>query len=367
MRPPRILLAGGGTGGHVYPAIAIAQAIRSLEPMSAIAFAGTRDHLEWSAVPEAGFEIHPITVSGFHRKKLLRNAWFPFKLATGLWQSYQLVHDFDADVAVGTGGYVSGPVLWAASMRRCPTVAQEQNAYAGVTNRILGRRAAQVHIAFEEARNWFPEGRCRISGNPVRKELATKITRESARKILNLPQTAKVLFVFGGSLGSQAINEAVRQVSNQILSDPNLYIIWQTGHLYYDRMRKHEHARLRILRYVDRMELCYAACDIALARSGALTCSELLCTATPAVLVPSIHVAEDHQTKNARSMERTGAAIYVPEEDILNALLAQIPALLANPERRSRMAKHAHKAAKPQAAMTIAKDILALVGWQESA
>ena len=367
MRPPRILLAGGGTGGHVYPAIAIAQAIRSLEPMSAIAFAGTRDHLEWNAVPEAGFEIHPITISGFHRRQLYRNAGLPFKLAKGLWQGYQLVQDFDADIAVGTGGYVSGPVLWAANMRGRPTVAQEQNAYAGVTNRILGRRAAQIHIAFEEAKSWFPEGRCRVSGNPVRKELATKVNREAARKSLHLPQDASVVFVFGGSLGSQAINEAMWQAADQILSDPSVHMIWQTGRLYYERMRKKEHARLHIMKYVDRMDLAYAACDLVLARAGALTCSELLCTATPAILVPSIHVAEDHQTKNAQSMERIGAAIYVPEEDLLNALSVQVPALLADPERRSKMASKAHKAAKPQAATTIAKDILALVGWEGQA
>ena len=367
MRPPRILLAGGGTGGHVYPAIAIAQAIRSLEPLSAIAFAGTRNHLEWSAVPDAGFEIHPITISGFHRKQPLRNAGLPFKLANGLWQSFQLVENFDADVAVGTGGYVSGPVLWAASMRGRPTVAQEQNAYAGLTNRILGRRAAQVHIAFEEAQSWFPEGRCRISGNPVRKELAAKVTRKSARKALQLPQDAKVVFVFGGSLGSQAINEAVCQVSRQVLSDPTVHIIWQTGRLYYERMKRKTNARLRVLKYVDRMELAYAACDLVLARAGALTCSELLCTGTPSILVPSIHVAEDHQTKNARSMERSGAAIWVPEEDLLNALTIQVPALLSDHERRNAMSLQAQKAAKPHAAMTIAKDILALTGWQTNA
>ncbi len=365
MRPPRILLAGGGTGGHVYPAIAIAQAIRSLAPMSAIAFAGTRDHLEWNAVPDAGFEIHPITVSGFHRKQPLRNVGFPFKLATGLWQSYRLVEDFDADAVVGTGGYVSGPVLWAAGMRGRPTIAQEQNAYAGVTNRILGRRAAQVHIAFEEAKNWFPEGRCRISGNPVRKELAAGVTRESARKELHLPHNAHVVFVFGGSLGSQAINEAMWQVVDQILSDSMVHVIWQTGRLYYERMRKKEHARLHIMKYVDRMDLAYAACDLVLARAGALTCSELLCTATPSILVPSIHVAEDHQTKNAQSMERIGAAICVPEEDLLNALSIQVPALLADPERRQKMAEKAREAAKPQAATTIAKDILELIGWEE--
>lgn len=367
MRPPRILLAGGGTGGHVYPAIAIAQAIRSLAPMSAIAFAGTRNHLEWQAVPEAGFAIHPITISGFRRKKLLSNTGLPFKLAAGLWQSYCLVRDFDADVVVGTGGYVSGPVLWAASMRGRPTVAQEQNAYAGITNRILGHRAAQIHIAFEEAKSWFPEGRCRISGNPVRQELAETETRESARNALNLPQEAKVVFIFGGSLGSQAINEAMWQVSDQILADPTVHIIWQTGHLYYDRMCKKEQARLHVTKYVDRMDLVYAACDLVLARAGALTCSELLCTGTPAILVPSIHVAEDHQTKNARSMERAGAAICVPEEDLLNAISIQIPALLAAPDRRRQMAEKARKAAKPQAATTIAKDVLTLIGWKEQA
>ncbi|MCY4233182.1 MAG: undecaprenyldiphospho-muramoylpentapeptide beta-N-acetylglucosaminyltransferase [Bacteroidetes bacterium] len=366
MRPPRILFAGGGTGGHIYPAIAIAQAIRSIEPMSAIAFAGTRNHLEWDVVPDAGFEIHPITISGFHRKKLLRNIGFPFKLATGLWQSYQLVQDFDADVAVGTGGYVSGPVLWAASMRGRPTVAQEQNAYAGMTNRILGYRAAQVHIAFEEAKSWFPEGRCRVSGNPVRQELATAINREEARKILQLPKDAKVLFVFGGSLGSQAINEAMFQMADQILSDPMVYVIWQTGRLYYDRMKKKKHARLQILKYVDQMELSYAACDLVLARSGALTCSELLCTSTPSILIPSPVVAEDHQTKNARSMERIGAAVLIPEEDLLNALTIQVPAILADPKRRGQMAEKARKAARPQAATTIANDILDLIGWEES-
>ncbi len=367
MRSPRILFAGGGTGGHVYPAIATAQAIRALEPTSAIAFAGTRDHLEWNAVPDAGFEIHPITVSGIHRRQIFRNVKVPLKLAAGLWQSYRLVQDFDADIAVGTGGYVSGPVLWAAHMRGRPTIVQEQNAYAGLTNRILGRKAAQVHIAFEEAKNWFPEGRCRVSGNPVRKELASPVPCESARASLGLPQDAKVVFVFGGSLGSQSINEVMWQVSDQILSDPAIYVLWQTGRLYFDRMRRKEHARLRIMKYVDRMDLMYAACDLVLARSGALTCSELLCTGTPSILVPSIHVAEDHQTKNAQSMERIGAAIYVPEEDLLSALSIQVPALLADSQRRRTMADHARKAAKPQAALTVAKDVLALVGWEGKA
>ena len=365
-RPPRILFAGGGTGGHVYPAIAIAQAIRSLMPDSAIAFAGTRDHLEWTAVPAAGFAIHPITISGFHRKQLIRNARFPFKLATGLWQSWSLIRDFDADVAVGTGGYVSGPVLWAASMHGRPTVAQEQNAYAGVTNRIVARRSAQVHIAFREARKWFPAGKCRLSGNPVRPEL-TGASKRQARQALGLPPKSRVLFVFGGSLGSQAINAAMRRTAPKVLEDEQVHIIWQTGRLYYERMRKVSHGRLRILKYVDRMDLAYAASDVVLARAGAITCSELLCTAKPAILVPSPNVAEDHQTKNAESMARLGAAMHVPEEDLLHALASLAPDLLKDSKRQKAMSEAARAAARPNAARTIARDILQLVGHEVTA
>ena len=362
-RPPRILLAGGGTGGHVYPAIAIAQAIRSLVPESVIAFAGTRDHLEWTAVPAAGFAIHPITISGFHRKQLFRNVRFPFKLATGLWQSWSLVRDFDADVAVGTGGYVSGPVLWAANMHGRPTVAQEQNAYAGVTNRLVARRSAQVHIAFREARKWFPEGKCRLSGNPVRPELRT-VSRQQARSALNLPPDARVLFVFGGSLGSRAINEAMRCAAHKVLEDERVHIIWQTGRLYYERMRAKQHERLQILKYVARMDLAYTASDVVLARAGAITCSELLFMAKPAILVPSPNVAEDHQTKNAESMTRLGAAMHVPEEDLLHALSTLAPDLLRDAECQKAMSAAARQAARPNAARDIARDILDLVGYE---
>ena len=362
-RAPRILLAGGGTGGHVYPAIAIAQALRDLAPETVIAFAGTRDRLEWTAVPAAGFAIHPISAAGFQRKKLLRNAGLPLKLATGIWQSWHLVGDFDADAVVGTGGYVSGPVLWAADKRGRPTVAQEQNAHAGVTNRLVGRRAAQVHIAFPEAQRWFPEGRCRLSGNPVRKHLGTA-TRAAGRASFKIPEQARVLFVFGGSLGSQAINEAMLEVADELLAEPDTYILWQTGRLYYDRMRGKTHPRLQVKRYVDRMDLAYAAADVALCRAGAITCSELLCTATPAILVPSPHVAEDHQSRNAESMARLGAAIHTPEHGLLEALRVQAPGLLADSERQQAMITAAKAAARPEAAHAIAKDILSLVGWE---
>ena len=363
-RAPRILLAGGGTGGHVYPAIAIANAIRALEPEAAIAFAGTQDHLEWEAVPKAGYAIHPITISGFHRKQLLRNLSFPFKLAKGLSQSWSLVGDFDADIAVGTGGYVSGPVLMAASWRKRPVVVQEQNAYAGVTNRLLAKRAAQIHIAFPEAKQWFPEEKCRLSGNPTR-AILLEADYAAARAAFEVPDGASLLLVFGGSLGSLALNTAMEKHLATLLADENIYIIWQTGKLYYERLqaRVEAHPRLRLLQYIDRMDLAYAAADLVLCRAGAITCSELLVTGTPAILVPSPNVAEDHQTKNAQSMAHAGAAMLAPEADLDAALVENVPALLNDQARRTEMAKAARAAAHPDAAERIARDVLRLVGW----
>ena len=363
-RAPRILIAGGGTGGHVYPAIAVAQAIRKMEPEAAIAFAGTVDHLEWQAVPRAGYAIHPITISGFHRRQMRRNISLPWKLMRGLFQSWQLVRDFDADVVLGTGGYVSGPVLMAGHYRRRVVVVQEQNAYAGVTNRILARYAAQVHIAFKEAEAWFPSGKCRLSGNPTRPEL-TQLDQATARKELGIPEGAAVLFVFGGSLGSLAINEAMLRAYEALLEDESLHIVWQTGKLYYERLepKVKSHDRLQLMAFVHRMDAAYAAADVVLCRAGAITCSELLVTETPAILVPSPHVAEDHQTKNAESMERLGAAVMVQEKDLEHAVTSTSVALLKDSGRRGQMARAAQSAAQPEAAQTIAEHVLQLAGW----
>ncbi len=365
-RAPRILLAGGGTGGHVYPAIAIADKIRALVPEAALAFAGTQDHLEWDAMPKAGYAIHPITVSGFHRKQPWRNLSFPFKLIKGLAQSWQLVGDFDADVAVGTGGYVSGPVLMAASLRGRPVVVQEQNAYAGVTNRLLAKRAAQIHIAFSEAKQAFPPEKCRLSGNPTRAALR-HADRAEARAAFEAPSEALLLLVVGGSLGSLALNTAMETHLASLLADDTVYVVWQTGRIYYERLRARvpEHPRLRLLQYIDRMDLAYAAADVALCRAGAITCSELMVTGTPAILVPSPNVAEDHQTMNARSMAAAGAAILIPEANLHDAFVEKISALLKDRHGRQQMAEAARAIARPDAAERIARDVLRLAGWQD--
>ncbi len=358
---PRVLFAGGGTGGHVYPAIAIADALRALIPEVVIAFAGTQERLEWTAVPKAGYPIHPITVSGFHRKQMLRNLTFPFKLAQGLKQSWSLVGSFDPDVVVGTGGYVSGPVLWMAGLRGRTTVLQEQNAYAGVTNKLLAKRATRIHIAFDAAKAYFPEDKCRLSGNPTRPELRSADAAEG-RRHFDLPKGAQVLFVFGGSLGSHALNGILKKQVHALLEHPNLYIIWQTGKRYFDRLQIPElkHERLRMLKYVDRMDLAYAVADLALCRSGAISCSELMVTGTPSVLVPSPNVAEDHQTSNARAMVDGGAAVLLKEPDMDAELVETIHRVLNTPETLNQMAEAAHRMARPQAADVIAQDILTL-------
>jgi UDP-N-acetylglucosamine--N-acetylmuramyl-(pentapeptide) pyrophosphoryl-undecaprenol N-acetylglucosamine transferase len=360
-RAPRILFAGGGTGGHVYPAIAIADAIRSLQPEAVIAFAGTQERIEWRVVPRAGYPIYPITVSGFHRGQPARNLAFPFKLAKGLAESWGLVRDFDADVAVGTGGYVSGPVLLAASLRRRPIVVQEQNAYAGVTNRLLGRRAARIHLAFTEAMKAFPADRCVLSGNPTRPELCTA-DRAEARRFFDLPETAAVLLVFGGSLGSLALNAAMEAHHAALLADEHRYVLWQTGIQYFERLqaRLPAHPRLRLLPYVDRMDLAYAAADLVLCRAGAITCSELMVTGTPAVLVPSPNVAEDHQTRNAESMAAAGAAVLLPEKHLDATLVGEVNTLMQQPARRQAMRAATLRLARPGAALDIARDVLSL-------
>jgi UDP-N-acetylglucosamine--N-acetylmuramyl-(pentapeptide) pyrophosphoryl-undecaprenol N-acetylglucosamine transferase len=360
-----VLFACGGTGGHVYPAIAIADAVRAERPDASVAFAGTRERMEWTAVPKAGYEIHAVTVSGFQRglsaTALGRNLTFPFKLAKGLSESWQLVGGFDADVVVGTGGYVAGPVGLAASLRGVPLVLQEQNAYAGATNRLLAKRAEVVFIAFEEAARHFPAGTTVLAGNPVREGLADADHAEALAHF-DLPAGACVLLAMGGSLGAGPINEAVRQGLDALLADEQTHVVWQTGTRYFDALKAvvPAHPRLRLRPYLERVDLAYAAADVALCRAGAITCSELAVTGTASVLVPSPNVTADHQTKNARALADAGAALLVPERELDGAVARVVVPLLADVNRRLNMEEAARQLARPDAARTIARRVLDL-------
>lgn len=362
---PRLLFACGGTGGHVYPAIAIADAVRALAPAAVIAFAGTRERMEAQAVAKAGYAFHPITARGFQRglsrDALARNLTLPYKLCRGLLESLRLIRDFDPGAVVATGGYAAGPVGLAAALRHRPLVLQEQNAYAGVTNRLLARFATRVFIAFEAARSAFPREKTLLAGNPVRAELTAADPAE-ARAHFGLEADGVVLLVTGGSLGAGPINEGLRASLEVLLADVRLSIIWQTGSRYFERLRAEvsEHPRLRLLPYLDRMDLAYAAADLALCRAGAITCSELAVTGTPSILVPSPNVTADHQTKNARALSEAGAAVLLPESRLAAELAGTVRRLAADAGARRAMREAALRVARPDAARTIAEALLIL-------
>ena len=363
---PRVLFACGGTGGHVYPAIAIADAVRDLAPDAAIAFAGTRDRMEWEAVPKAGYPIHAVTAAGFPRRFSPKLLTFPFKIAKGLADSVRLVRGFDPDVVVGTGGYVTGPVGLAAVLNGRPLAIQEQNAYAGATNKLLASRAEKVFVAFEAAMDYFPAEKCVLSGNPVRDDLKG-VDVAAARAHFEVEDGQRVLLAMGGSLGAGPINDALRQHLDALLADESLVVVWQTGRRYFDALRQQvaDHPRLRLLQYLDRMDYAYAAADLAVCRAGAITCSELAVTGTPSVLVPSPNVTADHQTKNARALADAGAAVLLPEPRLRGEFLPTVQGLMDDADRRDAMTEAARVIARPDAAAEIARAVLALAQQQE--
>ena len=365
---PRILFACGGTGGHVYPAIAIADEVRRLAPEAAVAFAGTRERMEWEAVPKAGYPIHPVTVSGFPRALSPKLLAFPFKLAKGFTDAWQIVGGFDPNVVVGTGGYVTGPVGLAASLRGRPLVIQEQNAYAGATNKLLAKRAETVFVAFEAAREYFPAGKVDVAGNPVRQDL-TDVDADAARAHFGVEPGQRVLLAMGGSLGAGPINEAMERHLGALLEDEDRVVVWQTGTRYYDALRQRvtDHPRLRLLQYLDRMDYAYAVADLAVCRAGAITCSELAVTGTPSILVPSPNVTADHQTKNARALSDEGAAVLMPEPELDARLLPAVRDLTDDPARLETMRAEARRIARPDAARHIAEAVLRLAEQQGGA
>lgn len=362
---PRILLACGGTGGHVYPAIAVADALRLIDTRAHILFAGTRNRMEWQAVPKAGYEIQPVAAAGFQRgfslSAIRRNLTLPFILLKGMLDARKLVREFDPHVVVGTGGYASGPVGAAAAARNVPLVLQEQNAYPGATNRMLGRQATKIFIAFEAARSHFPEGKTDLAGNPVREDL-TQVDVESARAHFGLASDQQAILVMGGSLGAGPVNSAVRKHLDAILQVPSRVLIWQTGTRYFDDLQAELpfHPRVRLLPYLDRMDFAYAVADVVVCRSGAITCSELTVTGTPSILVPSPNVAEDHQTANARSLADNAAAVLLPESQLEAGLVDALDRLLNSEAERTAMAQAAKALARPEAARVIAQAVLDL-------
>lgn len=363
----KVLIAAGGTGGHVYPAIAIADALQEEYNNTNLLFVGTKNHMEWETVPKAGYDITSIWISGFHRRLTLKNLLFPVKLAASMIQSLGIINRFAPDVVVSCGGYAAGPVGWIAARKGIPLVIQEQNSYPGITNRILGRSAELIFTAFDDAGKYFPQGKAKVAGNPTRKSL-TDVSRQQAYQKFNFEEDTKTLLVLGGSGGARRINEAMSEHIGFLHDEMGLQIIWQCGRRYYDQLRRdiqpQNYKRLLLKDFIYEMPEAYTVADLVISRAGALSCSEVAITEKPSILVPSPNVAGDHQTKNAQSMVQEGAAELIADDELGARLTTLVNDLITDEQRLEKMGRAAGKLARPNAAKTIATEIIKLAKKQ---
>ena len=328
----KIIISGGGTGGHVFPAIAIADAIKKINPEADILFVGAKDKIEMEKVPKAGYPIKGLWISGFHRKLTLRNLMFPFKLISSLVKAGYIIRSFMPQVAVGVGGFASGPVLDMATRMGIRTLIQEQNSYAGVTNRLLAKKVNRICVAYDRMEKYFPAEKLVLTGNPVRSDLkVAPADRAKAYEYYGFDPNKRTICVFGGSLGAKSINEAMAANAKLLAQHPEVQVLWQAGKLYLDRFRNCATANLpnvQIRDFIDRMDLAYAMADLVICRAGALTIAELCLLGQPAMLIPSPNVAEDHQSKNALALVDKEAAVLLPDQDAEAEIITRALGLL---------------------------------------
>ncbi len=361
----RVIISGGGTGGHIFPALAIAQKIKETYPETEILFVGANGKMEMEKVPAAGFTIKGLDVVGFNRTKLWKNWNFPFKLLKSLNAAKSIVREFKPDIAIGVGGYASGPLLRQAGNLNVPTLLQEQNSYAGVTNKILAKKAKKICVAYDNMEQFFPKEKIVHTGNPVRKDILT-ITekREQGIAHFNLDPNKKTILIIGGSLGARTINNSIKSNLKE-LGQKDVQIIWQTGKIYFDEMnsavKESKIETVFPMAFIDRMDLAYAAADVVISRAGALSVSELCLVKKPCILVPSPNVAEDHQTKNAKSLVDKMAALMVKDVDAHTNLVPCVLSLLDNEAQMKELSRQIALLAKPNATEDIVKEIVKII------
>jgi len=364
-----ILVAGGGTGGHLFPAIAVADEIRVMEPDAQITFIGTRGKIEARVVPERGYPFVSIWISGFKRTVSFENVLFPLKVIVATMQSFFLIRRLKPDVVVGTGGYVCGPVVYVASLLGIPTLIHEQNSYPGITTRVLAGRVREVHISFEGTRRYLRRAdNVKLSGNPTRAAIGT-IGRSEGASAFELDPEKKTLLVVGGSLGAASINRAVLRSLPDLL-EARIQLIWQTGDADFESINteverlggasQKRGCAVRVYAFIDRMEYAYGACDLALCRSGAMTVAELTRAGVPSVLVPYPYAAAGHQAENARAIVEAGAAALINDNELNGTLLATVTGLFREPHQLTRMGERARSLAVPDASRTMARTVIQL-------
>jgi UDP-N-acetylglucosamine--N-acetylmuramyl-(pentapeptide) pyrophosphoryl-undecaprenol N-acetylglucosamine transferase len=360
-----LIISGGGTGGHIFPAVAIANAFRERHPDTDILFVGAKGRMEMTRVPDAGYKIVGLWISGLQRKVTLSNLLFPLKVVVSFWKARNLVKSFKPDVVVGTGGYASGPIMMAATSAGIPAVIQEQNSFAGLANKQVANKASRICVAYEGMDKYFPKDKIVLTGNPVRKDiLSTKDKRAKGFSHFGLDESTKTLLIIGGSLGARTINESIIKNIDKLV-DAQIQVIWQTGKGYYEtyksKLNEVDTRRIRVQDFLKEMDLAYAVADVVISRSGALAVSELCIANKACILVPSPNVAEDHQTKNAMALVTKNAAVMVLDKDAENTLVDEALKLLFDEQRCHRLSSNIKSLAKPNATEDIVNEIEKLI------
>lgn len=353
----RILLSGGGTGGHIYPAVAIADELKRRHPDAQFLFVGAKDRMEMEKVPQAGYEIRGLWISGLARKLSWKNLLFPLKLIKSMYQARAIIKEFKPDLVVGTGGFASGPTLRMAGSMKIPYVLQEQNSFAGITNKWLAKGAARIFVAYEGMERFFPSDRIQFSGNPVRGSLSVALPESGeARKHFDLDPEATTLLIIGGSLGARRINELIAS-RLEFFKSQQVQLLWQCGKGYYEKYQVHNANTIRVAPFIAEMEQAYAAADLIISRAGAGSVSELCLIGKPVLFIPSPNVAEDHQTKNAQALVSKDAAIMLREGELEEKFDAVFTDLLSDKASQQRMGTQMKALAKPMATATIVDEL----------
>ncbi len=361
MKQPKFIISGGGTGGHIYPAVAIANELKARFPEAQFLFVGAQDKMEMQKVPQAGYEIKGLWIAGLQRKVTFQNMLFPVKLVSSLVKSFFILKQFKPDVVIGTGGFASGAVLKVASMLGIPTVIQEQNSYPGITNKLLAKKANAICVAYENLERFFPKEKLILTGNPVRQDLLLQANKSEANAYFKLDESKKTILVLGGSLGARRINQLIEKELDFLLSQ-NIQIIWQCGKLYLNDYSKYnDNNNVQVVAFIDRMDLVYAAADIIVSRSGASSVSELCIVGKPTIFIPSPNVAEDHQTKNAKAIADKKGAILLKENELNDKFETTFSDIISNENVQIELSQNIKKLAKPNATKEIVDEIIKLI------
>lgn len=366
MKQLRVIISGGGTGGHIFPAISIADAIKNRYPEAEILFVGSEKRMEMTRVPAAGYQIVGLPIAGFNRKNLLKNISVLWKLQKSLWLSRRVIKSFRPLIAIGVGGYASGPLLKMASSMGIPTLVQEQNSYPGVTNKLLASKASAICVAYDEMDRFFPKEKIIITGNPCRQNLLNPVSKEEAYQFFDLDPTKKTILIIGGSLGAKTINQSVRKYLQEIGDTNDVQVLWQAGSLYFHDLflelpNREGTSHIHLYDFIDRMDYAYEVADLVVSRAGASSISELSLLGKPTILVPSPNVAEDHQTKNAMALVNRNAAILVKDLDAEDLMMKTALETIVDDEKLKSLSENILKLAQKDSANRIVDEVMKIV------